>query len=202
MPSLFSKWHGEPQSTRPVAPQPNKAERGCSPPGLRVLLDTCVPKRLATAIDGYVVASVIDLGRAALADGELLDRMAGSYDVLLTVDRGIRHQQRLHDRTFWHCVASGQDQSSWRPPSGCSTVVGGTRQRAGRRIPRNRHDSGTTARAPAETVGLSIPVSPLNTLRFSTLRPLATLAPSCPGEATWQRASASPVSPDAWGSYS
>jgi len=70
------------------------------PIGLRVLFDNCVPKRLAATIEGHVVASVIDLGWASLKDRELLDRMAGRYDVLVTVDRGIRHQQRLHDRPF------------------------------------------------------------------------------------------------------
>jgi predicted nuclease of predicted toxin-antitoxin system len=55
---------------------------------------------LAAAIEGHVVANVVDLGWADLKDGELLDRMANSYDVLITVDRNIRHQQRLHDRPF------------------------------------------------------------------------------------------------------
>jgi predicted nuclease of predicted toxin-antitoxin system len=68
--------------------------------GSRVLLDNCVPRRFATLIEGHTVASVIDLGWAGLKDGELLDRMASEYDVLITVDRGIRHQQRLHDRSF------------------------------------------------------------------------------------------------------
>lgn len=33
-----------------------------------------------------------------LTDRNLLDAMVGHYDVLVTVDRGIGHQQRLHDR--------------------------------------------------------------------------------------------------------
>jgi predicted nuclease of predicted toxin-antitoxin system len=64
------------------------------------LLDNCVPRRLAAVIEGHVVECVVDLGWAALTDGELLDRMTGRYDALLTVDRGIRHQQRLRDRPF------------------------------------------------------------------------------------------------------
>lgn len=66
----------------------------------RVLLDNCVPRRLATAIEGHEVASVVDLGWADLKDGELLDRMADKFVVLVTVDRGIRHQQRLHNRSL------------------------------------------------------------------------------------------------------
>jgi hypothetical protein len=58
--------------------------------GSRVLLDNCVPRRFAPLIEGHTIASVIELGWAGLKDGELLDRMANEYGVLITVDRGIR----------------------------------------------------------------------------------------------------------------
>ena len=44
---------------------------------MRVLLDNCVPWRLAESIPGHAVASVIDLGWADLTNGRLLDAMAG-----------------------------------------------------------------------------------------------------------------------------
>jgi hypothetical protein len=65
---------------------------------VRVLLDNCVPWRLAKSIPGHDVASVIHLGWAALTNGKLLDAMAGEFDVLVTVDKGIQYQQRLDDR--------------------------------------------------------------------------------------------------------
>lgn len=65
---------------------------------MRVLLDNCVPRRLGTSLEGIDVTAVVDIGWAHLTDRELLDAMTGRYDVLVTVDRGIRHQQRLHDR--------------------------------------------------------------------------------------------------------
>jgi hypothetical protein len=65
---------------------------------VRVPLDNCVPRRLGESIHGHEVASVIDLGWADLTKGRLLDAMAGQFDVLVTVDKGIRHQQRLDDR--------------------------------------------------------------------------------------------------------
>jgi hypothetical protein len=46
-----------------------------------------VPWRLAESIRGHDVTSVIDLGWAELANGRLLDAMAGQFDVLLTVDK-------------------------------------------------------------------------------------------------------------------
>ncbi len=65
---------------------------------MRVLLDNCVPRRLAGLLDGIDITSSVDIGWANLTDRDLLDAMVGRYDVLVTVDRGIRHQQRLHDR--------------------------------------------------------------------------------------------------------
>jgi predicted nuclease of predicted toxin-antitoxin system len=65
---------------------------------ISILLDNCIPQRLAVTLDGFDVAVVADVGWARLTDRELLDAMTGRYDVLITVDRGIRHQQRLHDR--------------------------------------------------------------------------------------------------------
>jgi hypothetical protein len=57
-----------------------------------------VPWRLAESIHGHEVASVIALGWAELTNGRLLDAMAGQFDGLVTVDKGIRLQQRLDDR--------------------------------------------------------------------------------------------------------
>ena len=65
---------------------------------IRVLLDNCVPRRLAGLLDGVNVTAAVDIGWAGLTDRDLLDAMVGHYDVLVTVDRGIGHQQRLHDR--------------------------------------------------------------------------------------------------------
>jgi predicted nuclease of predicted toxin-antitoxin system len=65
---------------------------------VRVLLDNCVPWRLAESIHGHDVASVIDLGWAGLTNGRLLDAMAGQFDVLVTVDKSMAFQQRLDDR--------------------------------------------------------------------------------------------------------
>lgn len=65
---------------------------------MRVLLDNCIPRRLDASLKDIDVTRVLDLGWAHLNDRELLDAMAGRYNVLVTVDRGIRHQQRLHDR--------------------------------------------------------------------------------------------------------
>jgi hypothetical protein len=67
---------------------------------VRVLLDNCVPWRLAGRCHGHEVESVIDLGWDTLKDGLLLDAMAGRFDVLVSVDKSIPFQQRLTNRPF------------------------------------------------------------------------------------------------------
>ena len=59
-----------------------------------VLLDECVPKRLGRALTGRAVRTVAQEGWSGKKNGELLALMsAAGFEVLLTVDQGIRHQQ-------------------------------------------------------------------------------------------------------------
>jgi hypothetical protein len=67
---------------------------------VRVLLDNCVPWRLADKCRVHDVASVIDLGWDTLKDGPLLDAMVGRFDALVSVDKSLPFQQRLADRPF------------------------------------------------------------------------------------------------------
>lgn len=62
---------------------------------LRILLDECVPGRLKRDLPGHHVVTVREHGWASKLDGELLRHAQGEFDVLLTVDRGIVHQQNL-----------------------------------------------------------------------------------------------------------
>lgn len=65
---------------------------------VRVLLDNCVPARLAEHIRGAEVDTAIARGWAALDDGALLDAMVGTFDVLVTVDCNIPFQQIIARR--------------------------------------------------------------------------------------------------------
>jgi hypothetical protein len=62
---------------------------------VRVLLDECVDRRLATDIGGHDVTTVPDAGWAALKNGELLSRAQRDFDVFVTVDRNLPSQQDL-----------------------------------------------------------------------------------------------------------
>jgi predicted Fe-Mo cluster-binding NifX family protein len=63
---------------------------------MRVLLDECVPKRLGRELAGHDVRTVPQEGWSGKKNGELLALMSDAgFDVLLTVDQGISHQQNL-----------------------------------------------------------------------------------------------------------
>ena len=63
---------------------------------MRVLLDECVPKRLGLLLAGHAVRTVPQEGWSGKKNGELLRLMAAAgFEVLLTVDQGIPHQQNL-----------------------------------------------------------------------------------------------------------
>ena len=67
---------------------------------MRVLLDGCVPRRLASELSGHEVRAVPEMGWADLDDGPLLNAMAGRFDVLVTVDKSLPKQQQLDQRPF------------------------------------------------------------------------------------------------------
>jgi predicted nuclease of predicted toxin-antitoxin system len=62
---------------------------------MRVLLDEQLPVDLATELRGHTVDTVAGRGWAGIKNGELLRRMRGYYDVLVTMDRNIEFQQRI-----------------------------------------------------------------------------------------------------------
>jgi hypothetical protein len=63
---------------------------------VRVLLDEQLTLDFAAALQGrHSVDTVAGRGWAGITNGELLRRMDGEYDALVTMDRGIEFQQNL-----------------------------------------------------------------------------------------------------------
>jgi hypothetical protein len=62
---------------------------------VKILLDENLDWRLKRDLPGHSVESVPLIGWSGLKNGELLIRAEGSYDVFLTMDKGIPHQQYL-----------------------------------------------------------------------------------------------------------
>jgi hypothetical protein len=60
---------------------------------MRVLLDECVTRYLKRDLPGHEVFTVEEAGFKGLKNGLLLKAAAASYDVLITVDQNLQHQQ-------------------------------------------------------------------------------------------------------------
>jgi predicted nuclease of predicted toxin-antitoxin system len=62
---------------------------------VKILLDECVDRRLASAIVGHEVRTARDLGWTTIKNGELLTLAAREFDVFVTVDRNLAFQQKI-----------------------------------------------------------------------------------------------------------
>jgi predicted nuclease of predicted toxin-antitoxin system len=60
---------------------------------MKVLLDHCVPQPLKNLLPGHEINHAFELGWQGLRNGELLAKAAQSFDLLITSDKNIAHQQ-------------------------------------------------------------------------------------------------------------
>ena len=68
---------------------------------MRVLFDNGTPRGLASALPSHLVEEARARGWDTLNNGELLDAaQAARFDVFITTDRNLRHQQNLTGRTI------------------------------------------------------------------------------------------------------
>ena len=66
---------------------------------MKVLFDQGTPVPLRRSLPGHAVATAFELGWATLRNGDLLNRAeAEGYDLLITTDQHLRHQQNLSGR--------------------------------------------------------------------------------------------------------
>ena len=62
---------------------------------MRVLLDECLPRRLKRELVDHAVRTAPEMGWASKSNGELLELASSEFDVFLTSDRNLSHQQNL-----------------------------------------------------------------------------------------------------------
>ncbi len=62
---------------------------------MKILLDENPDWRLGRELSGHHVSSVALIGWGGVKNGELLRRSDGAFDILITMDQGIYHQQNL-----------------------------------------------------------------------------------------------------------
>ncbi|MDA2930489.1 DUF5615 family PIN-like protein [Acidobacteria bacterium AH-259-O06] len=62
---------------------------------MKVLLDESVPRRLKECLEGHEVSTVRDEGWQTKDNGEVLQLASGGFDVFVTADQNLEHQQNL-----------------------------------------------------------------------------------------------------------
>lgn len=84
---------------------------------MKVLLDECLPKKLKREVEADFVQTVPEAGWASTKNGELLRLAEVDFDVLLTNDQNIEHQQNLKkfDLAFVVLVAPTNDIADLKP---------------------------------------------------------------------------------------
>jgi predicted nuclease of predicted toxin-antitoxin system len=65
---------------------------------MRLLLDECIPRKLKAYLSGHECRTTLEAGWAGKKNGELLTLAEGSFDVFLTLDKGVQYQQNLSGR--------------------------------------------------------------------------------------------------------
>jgi predicted nuclease of predicted toxin-antitoxin system len=84
---------------------------------VKVLLDECLPKKLKRDIEADFVQTVPEAGWASKKNGELLRLAETNFDVLLTNDQNMEHQQNLKkfNLAFVVLVAPTNDIADLQP---------------------------------------------------------------------------------------
>ena len=78
-----------------------------------ILFDHGTPQGLIRALPGHTIHTAQAKGWDTLSNGELLSAAEGAgFDLLLTTDRRIRHQQNLHVRRIALVVLTGSTKWS------------------------------------------------------------------------------------------
>ena len=69
---------------------------------MRVLLDECLPARLRREMPGHAHQTVPQAGWASVSNGKLLRLItdSGKFDIFVTVDKNLPHQQKVKNLPF------------------------------------------------------------------------------------------------------
>jgi predicted nuclease of predicted toxin-antitoxin system len=68
---------------------------------MRILFDHCVPRPLRREFAGHIIETAAQNGWQELSNGKLLDAVQDAgFDVFVTVDQNLQHQQNLSGRTL------------------------------------------------------------------------------------------------------
>lgn len=76
---------------------------------MRILFDQGTPAPLKDHLPGHSVETAYEKGWSALRNGELLAKAEAEFEVLVTTDRNLRHQQNLAGQRIAQKIAAAVD---------------------------------------------------------------------------------------------
>jgi predicted nuclease of predicted toxin-antitoxin system len=86
---------------------------------MKLLLDECLPRKMKFLFfgSGHQCETVRESGFGGKENGELLSLAEGKFDVLITVDKNLKHQQNITNRRIAILVirAASNDIDDIRP---------------------------------------------------------------------------------------
>lgn len=76
---------------------------------MKIILDECLPRRLLRDLPDHVVTTVPRQGWAGITNGDLLKHVEPEFDVFITMDSNIVHQQNLTGLRICLIILHGQN---------------------------------------------------------------------------------------------
>lgn len=67
---------------------------------MKIIIDECVPHIVKKRLPAREIKTVQEMGWAGVKNGELLKLVEKEFDVFITSDKNLRHQQNLQDRAI------------------------------------------------------------------------------------------------------
>jgi predicted nuclease of predicted toxin-antitoxin system len=74
---------------------------------MKIILDECLPRRLLRDLPDHVATTVPRQGWTGLTDATLLKRVESEFDIFITMDANIIHQQNLHNLPICMIILHG-----------------------------------------------------------------------------------------------
>ncbi len=62
---------------------------------MKIIIDECVPNIVKKGLPGRDIVTVQEMGWAGIKNGELLRLVAAQFDIFITSDKNLQHQQNL-----------------------------------------------------------------------------------------------------------
>src|SRR5688572_13614565 len=78
---------------------------------MKILIDECLPRKLKNELIGHKVKTVPEMGWSGKKNGELLTLMLDAFEVFITIDNNLEHQQQLQELPISFIVFSAKSNT-------------------------------------------------------------------------------------------